>query len=356
MDLELYKEYLKPTIGIYNKKTQDYLVEELFKNELITETVHDSKEDKDIKVIKETIKQYDNTLIGSVDEIGVPVIKYIEQWEYIREYQYSVLFESCYLEKENILSKISNADLSIFNIDDPEVEEINDIISRPTVYYNDDVIILKFSLGKRCINPDTEKELKYKYTINVVFHLNSKIVEIRYNPINGLFVDDYKGFYKKNISAVKAWVNSYLEIKLDKFIIDDVIENLKKDESLRLEGQDMRFSDGGKACLEIGSNTSYTLPLLGELKNIIDQNQEEFNKAIAIKQMLETWIESKEEEADYLWICLCWPDSNKRKTYDVKVRFQFDYFDEGESLLYHYSGPIGMERMNNVVQTIIKCL
>ena len=319
MELELYKEYLRPTIGIYNKKTQDYLVNELIENNIITDMVHDPEKDKDIKIVKESIEQYGNILMGSIDEIGVPVIKYIEQWEYIREYQYSVLFESCYLEKENILSRINKVNLSLFDIDSTEVEEINDVISRPTVYQSDNIIILKFTLGKRCINPDTEEELKYKYTINAVFHLNSKIVEIRYNPINGLFVDDYKGFYKRNISAVKAWINSYLELKLDKFIIDNVIENLKKDNSLRLEGQDMRFSDGGKACLEIGSNTSYTLPLLGELKNIIEQNQEEFNKAIAIKQMLETWIESKEEEADYLWICLCWPDSNNRKTYDVKV-------------------------------------
>lgn len=356
MDLGLYKQYLKPTIGIYNKKTQDYLVDELIEKGLIVDIVHDPEKDIHIKSVKESIKQYDNTLIGSVDEIGVPVIKYIEKWEYIREYQYSVLFESCYLEKENILSRINKAELSFFDVNSSEVEEINDIVSRPTVYYDDSVVILKFTLGKRCINPETEEELKYKYTINAVIHLNSKIIEIRYNPINGLFVDDYKGFYKRNIGAVKAWLSSFLELKLDKFIIDNVIEKLKKDDNLRLEGQDMRFSDGGKACLEIGSNTSYTLPLLGELKNIIEQNQEEFNKAIAIKQMLETWIESKEEEADYLWICLCWPDSNNRKTYDVKVRFQFDYFDEGESLLYHYSGPIGMERMNNVVQTIINCL
>lgn len=112
MDLGLYKQYLKPTIGIYNKKTQDYLVDELIEKGLIVDIVHDPEKDIHIKSVKESIKQYDNTLIGSVDEIGVPVIKYIEKWEYIREYQYSVLFESCYLEKENILSRINKAELS----------------------------------------------------------------------------------------------------------------------------------------------------------------------------------------------------------------------------------------------------
>ena len=28
-------------------------------------------------------------------------------------------------------------------------------MSRPTVYYDDSVVILKFTLGKRCINPET---------------------------------------------------------------------------------------------------------------------------------------------------------------------------------------------------------
>lgn len=355
MDLQIYKQYLNPTVEIYNKKTQEYLVNTLVERNLITELINDDIKDIDIKEIKKDIKLYDNILIGSIEEIGIPIIKVIEEWEYIREYQYSVLFETCYLESESLINKIKESQLKFFDVNDAEVEEIKDIISRPTVFNDKNEIILKFTVGKKCINPDTENELKYKYIVNVVFHLNSKIVEIRYNSINGLFVDDYKGFYKRNISAVKAWIGSFLDIKLDKFQLDNIIEKLKKSDKLRLEGQDMRFSDGGKACLEVGSNTSYTLPLLGELKNIIEQNEEEFNKAIAIKQMLETWIQSKEDEADYLWVCLCWPDENNRKTYDVKVRFQFDYFDEGESLLYHYSGPIGMERMNNVVRTIIDC-
>ena len=60
MELELYKEYLRPTIGIYNKKTQDYLVNELIENNIITDMVHDPEKDKDIKIVKESIEQYGN--------------------------------------------------------------------------------------------------------------------------------------------------------------------------------------------------------------------------------------------------------------------------------------------------------
>ncbi|MGL5068098.1 MAG: hypothetical protein ACRC6T_09835 [Sarcina sp.] len=342
MELSKYKEYLVPSIEIYNRKTKEKIVNLLKEKELIKTT-----EEQKVLV-------YQDELISKINEFGVPAIKVVEEWEYIRDYQYSVLFKTGLIKEEAVKELVKRCNLKEFN-HESGIEKIRDIISKPTVFYAKNEIILKFTLGKKSINPETEEALKYKYTINAVFHLDSNLIEIRYNPINGLFIDDYKAFYKRNISAVKAWINSSLGIKIERFSIHRIIDSLKNSSKLRLEGQDMRFSDGGKACLEIGSNKSYALPLLGELKDIINQNEEEFNKAIAIKQMLETWIESKEEEADYQWICLCWPDDKGRKTYDVKVRFQFDYFEEDESLLYHYSGPIGMERMNNVVRTIIEC-
>lgn len=351
MDLQKYKEYLIPTVEIYNKKTIDNIISILLDKEIIIDKEIKERENK--VVIQKEIQEYDNLLVGAIDIIGLEVIKEIEMWEYVREYQYSILYKTALIDKEKLIDVLKKNQIKFFDECINNVEKINPVISHPTAFIGENEVILKFSLGKMCINPETEKPLKQKYTINVVFHLNSSIVEIRYNAINGLFVDDYKGFYKRNLSSVKAWLATYLNINVEKFAIDSIVDELKKDKTLRLEGQDMRFSDGGKACLEVGSNELYTLPLLGELKNIILENQEEFNKSIAIKQILETWINSKEEEADYLWVCLCWPDDKGRKTYDVKVRFQFDYFDEDESLLYHYSGPIGMERMNKVVRSII---
>ena len=67
MDLQIYKQYLNPTVEIYNKKTQEYLVNELVERSLITNLIHDDIKDKDIKEIKKDIKLYDNILIGSID-------------------------------------------------------------------------------------------------------------------------------------------------------------------------------------------------------------------------------------------------------------------------------------------------
>lgn len=200
--------------------------------------------------------------------------------------------------------------------------------------------------------------LKVKYPIVVVIYHTGKelVLEIRYDSINGVLVDDYKQFYRKNISSVKAWLTSKIGIRLDNLELYDAVVRTKDSGEVKLGGQDMRFSNGAKACLEVGSDVSYTLPLLGELKEIISENEEEFNKAITIKQVLEAWIKTKEEEADYMWICLCWPDDKNRKTYEVRARFVFDYFGEDETLIYHYSGIIGTERMDNVTRTIIKNL
>ena len=220
---------------------------------------------------------------------------------------------------------------------------------------DDEKIIFKFSLKKEGFRPSGD-EIKVKYPIIAVLFKESGILEIRYDSINGMLVDDYKQFYKKNIGSIKAWFSTKLGIKAEKIDIYDTVKNIYESGEVNLGGQDMRFSNGSKACLEVGSDNSYTLPLLGELKEIIKQNEEEFNQCLNLRQLLETWIKGKEDEADCVWICLCWPDAQNRKTYEVRVRFVFDYFEEDETLLYHYSGVIGMERMNDVTRTIIKHL
>ena len=346
MELERYNEYFLPYIELYNKKVVKHL-----ENQIIDMGLASKKSDTTDTISIEKIKaNHKNSIVGCVKEIGIKAIKLIEKWEFEKNYEYSVLYKANNLNSDELLEKLQNK----YDSNSKYPENIYSILKDPIVYEVDDLIMLKFSLYKEATHPQTEEKLKMKYPIIVIFYTDDNTIEIRYDSIGGLFVDDYKSFYKKNIRGIQAWISTYLEIGLENYLLDKIVNDLKNIDDIELEGQDMRFSDGGKACLEVGSNASYTLPLLGELKKIINENEEEFNNSIGIKQLLETWIKSKEDEAVYTWICLCWKNKDNIKARDVKVRFQFDYIDEDVSLLYHYSGPIGMERMNNVTRCIIK--
>lgn len=86
MDLARYKEYLIPTVEVYNKKIVDKLISVLIDKQIIIDK--DAKTNQKKDVIIPEIQAFDNVLIGAIEVIGLPVIKEIERWEYIREYQY----------------------------------------------------------------------------------------------------------------------------------------------------------------------------------------------------------------------------------------------------------------------------
>jgi hypothetical protein len=339
MQLNEYKEYYLPYVKRYNKKEKKRLEDILIENKVLEK-----------EKLKEIENKCSDNVIGCIEEIGIPVIKKLEEWEFIKQYTYSVLYKSANIDKDVLLENRTK-----FNIEDENVEELSSVIMNPTIYCEDDLVMYKFSLKKKGYDPKTGEELKTKYPIVVVFYTNDNIVEIRYDSINGLFIsEDYKNFYIQNVKSIKAWIFTILGLNLKSYLLESVVSNIEKLNNVVLDGKDMRFSDGGKACLEVGSNTAYTLPLLGELKNIIKENEEIFNESINIKQMLEIWIKTKEDEADYNWVTLRWKSKDEKKTKDIKVRFLFNYIEEDVALLNHYSGLLGMERMNNVTRCIIE--
>lgn len=348
MELQEYKEFLFPELETYNKRMTDYLEKKLAECGLINRISTDENE-----ITLDKIKKTNtNVLIGCINHLEIKGIKFIEEWEFKKSYEYSVLFEATNLNKQHLLSKLLHV-ATKFNIEDNLHEAIYPMIKNPTYIEEDDLIILKFSLFKEAFHPQSEEKLKIKYPIIVVFYTNDNVVEIRYGTIKGFFVDDYHQFYSWNLKQVNTWIFQNLEIVLDNFLLEKLINDLKENEDVRLDGQDMRFSDGGTARLQVGHKVSDPLPLLGELKKLISEN-EEFSESIAVQQLLETWIKSKEDEAEYKWISLCWPHKDDIKWKNVTVKFQFDYFGPDVCLLYHYSGPVGMERMNSVTRYIIK--
>ena len=72
MDLQKYKEYLIPTVEIYNKKTIDNIISILLDKEIIIDKEIKERENK--VVIQKEIQEYDNLLVGAIDIIGVSIL------------------------------------------------------------------------------------------------------------------------------------------------------------------------------------------------------------------------------------------------------------------------------------------
>ena len=129
---------------------------------------------------------------------------------------------------------------------------------------------------------------------------------------------------------------------------DDTVEDIK------LISQYMNMKNGSKAELNVGDNEEYVLPIIGELKNIMNDLKEELDKNLKIKDALEQFIYEKEETTDYPWIEILFLNKERIKTRNNHVKFVFNYMNKNYTLItYYYNDTlIGMERMNDVTNFI----
>ena len=76
-----------------------------------------------------------------------------------------------------------------------------------------------------------------------------------------------------------------------------------------------------------------------------------FDKDLDIKQLLEQYLDNKEETADYPYIYVSWEQPVVSQNYIVKITF--DYLQYKFTTLQHLTGTckdLGMERMNNAIK------
>ena len=132
--------------------------------------------------------------------------------------------------------------------------------------------------------------------------------------------------------------------------IIDVV-NDKQNESVKMYKQMMELSSGWAAELTASESADYVLPFIGEIRELIDENEELFSEAEDVKQLLLQYLEDKEATARYPYIYIKWVDPVESQSYIVKVTF--DYFNHKHTLLQHITGSckdLGMERMNNAIE------
>lgn len=351
MQLENYLEYLEKTAEAYPNKVKNYLVRQFLKNGIATKQM-----DTDGQLCFDGMEMIDISDKSLTEQLMMCIrqskraVHYLEKWEFVKDYKYSVLF-TC----ENFEETLEQVK-SIKPLDDEyENEYLFTNFAKPLSYETDEYFILKFNLAYAALHPLTQEEFLVKYPFLVVFHKNGNIIEFRFDVLKRVFLSDKREqtVYSDLISKMIHYFEEQYSCILQPLNLDFMVNVCKTDETVKLIAQYMKLANGGNAQLEVGNNQEYVLPLIGELRSLLNDNQNELDKVPEFRDALDQFMFEMEEMSDYPWIELLW--ENEIKTRGIHVKFVFNYMNNAYCLIQHYYSNvlIGMERMNYVVKYII---
>ncbi|MED1602647.1 hypothetical protein [Alkalihalophilus marmarensis] len=351
-ELNFYKQSMLQTIKeTYPKYRQENILKELQKEGLIYVenpliTVDDSVDITDVPE--------EEQLVYSVQNSDT-ILKKVEDFEIKSSYSYSAIFSMSeypaeLLEQLKERNVIKNYSLN----NDALITDINNI-SPSYCEVDSNTLILKFSRllnGFLPIEGDNKRQIKYP--IIAVLYQDLNILEIRFEKVRGFLKNNDEYFYHKQITLVKSWVEEYLATETEALNLSPVIEYItqNEDKEVYVSAQAMNLKSKKKAILDTGENDEDVLPLLGELKALIKENQEKFDENPDIKDLLENFILETEQSSDLPWISLTWKNESKSKA--IKIKFQFNYLKQDYSLLQYYGNKTEMERMNYVTRYLIE--
>lgn len=281
---------------------------------------------------------------------------FYEYWEFIKLYKYSLPLFYSSDSKETIEKMLIQIGAKEFNPDKfiPEFILSTSLKEATPLYWkNDGDLFIKFVLQKTYVQPDTFDQIDYRYPIIIYLNTENSILDIRYDSTryNSNSVVS-SAAYEMIVTECMDWIKNNLQIDLFTCDHTDIIQiiNDKQNENVKIYKQMMQMSTGASAELTASENTDYVLPFIGELRELIDENEEIFNKADDVKQILIQYLADKEATASYPYIYVKWVRPVESQSYIVKVTF--DYFSRKYTLLQHITGnckDLGMERMNDAI-------
>ena len=268
-----------------------------------------------------------------------------EEFEYLRAYRYFTIFKFNEI-KDNIIDELLD-DESIIKYGEDEF--ISFTAQKPTVKIENSKIIFKFNFY---LTSKDDKDDKIKYPVLVVLDKQEKIVEIRLDSVKFKYKDK-EMFYKENIDKVKAWIESILKINVETIDFQAISKYIKENKSdeVIITALKMR-RNGTMAVLDSASNEFLTIPILGELKELLKENDEMFLKnedTKGIKNILDKFIKNIEETSELPSVKILWHEKK------IKIVVLEAYKDSDYSLLKLLDELKDGECMDYVTEYLIKC-
>lgn len=353
MDEKTFMNFYKNTVLGYSNSLQRHICLLLEEQHKITFEEQRQLFDADKALYFESKK--DLHAIISRTTMSMDFLDFYEHWEFVKLYKYSVPLFYQLEEGEGIKQLMDKKGI-------PEFEEgkfkpqfvlntnLQDIT--PVFLQENGKLFIKFVLQKAYLAPGAFEQIDYRYPVIFYFDLRSQYLEIRYDSTK--YTDSFDSeVYEKLVSNCIEWLKKELDLVLYTCDHMDTIKiiNDKQNENVKMYKQMMEMSSGGAAELKASESSDYVLPFIGEIRELIDENEELFNAADEVKQLLIQYLNDKEATASYPYIYIKWVKPVESQSYIVKVTF--DYLNHRYTLLQHIAGnckDLGMERMNDAIE------
>lgn len=317
------------------------------------EVIQSKKNKKNDEAIDTTNIDYISAIKRSIEEKDI-TIGIIEDYEYYKAYKYSALFEINDFSIE-LIGNLSTESRIVYNNNNYAEEKYDTILETigiPTVKVSDDKIIFKFSLLRKSDRAN-EEHLHIKYTILAVIYNDDKILEIRMDNLGNKFKSD-KEFYARQIRAVNSWLNTNLGLGIQDIDCRNTIDNILQNhgDEVKVYSQLMCTIKDAKAVLKVADDGNFVLPILGDLKKLIENNRGDFEREECkrVYDLINNFITEIEETCDLPRIALCWFTKDK----DFIVEFTHNFYGSTFSLLQHYGRSQEVEGMEYVTKYIIE--
>lgn len=363
MDEKTYMSFYRETVSRYSRKAQRAVRDLLESKGAITFDEQQSIfQDRDAAYFGDKSNLEEIIAKTTTDR---KFMKFYEYWEFVRMYKYSVPLFYETVDKDDfrgIFDGLSAKGISQkFNYDNFQPgqfllrSQIKD--DHPLLYEIDGRYFVKFVLQKSALINDADDVINYRYPVVVWIDPAYHILEIRYDALKYSDENGSVDYYPLVVDSVVRWLEEKLKLKL--FLPDhaDIIDKIndKNDDSVHMFKQMMQMKSGGSAELTASQGSDAVLPFIGELRELISENEELFDQNIGIKDLLIKYLDDKESTANYPYIYVKWVKPVESQSYVVRITF--DYLNLKFTVLQHLTGTCSdmeMGRMNDAIEYLCK--
>lgn len=353
MDEKTFMNFYKNTVLGYSNNLQRNICKTLEEQHRITFEEQFNILDSENILYFKSKKDLRNIL--SQTTMNKEFIGFYEHCEFVKLYKYSVPLFYETEKGKNLSDILKEKGVSEFKEKSFRPEYVlNTTLSdaKPIYLKEQNNIFIKFILQKFYFLSESFEQTDYRYPVVIYFDLPNQCMEIRYDAIKYTASLDNEVYEKLVVNCIE-WLKKELGIELYTCNHVDAIKivNDKQNEVVKMYKQMMQLNSGGAAELTAAEGSDYVLPFIGEIRELIDENEDLFNEANEVKQLLVQYLNDKEVTASYPYIYVKWVKPVESQSYIVKITF--DYLKYRFTLLQHITGSckdLGMERMNDAIK------
>lgn len=327
MEIEMFRS----TINEFSKGKKEELIKEYS-----TLVEKDTLKGLQLKNIEEIIEYIINNDFENI-------LSAFRNIELEQSYKYSALFKVISKDTKDLLSVLSGNE-SQYIIND------NDVVLYKSC---DEPIIINFHrVGTKLQNNIAIRKERVQSALIKLHEVDDELfIEVSIDSIQSYYRNNEgTTFYIGVIDKIINWLNTKLLLVTQPVSLNFTINKIRKAEEsdFIVYAQLMNTNNGAKATLDSASSTTIILPILGEIKELLENNKNLFSNANEGYSLLEEYITELENESDLPWVTL------KNKDKGVLIKFLFESATSREyTLLNYYYHEKGREGMDYVTSKLL---